>query len=139
MPNKIVQDLEKAGEKIIAVVDWPVKHAEMICEFMADAKKDYPATEAAIVKTVELIEQLGPDAVTAIAAKGLDIPEDGKVEGDVQALFAYIKDTLLPAIEADYADFRKLKTEAAAPAPPAAGAPDPAAGAGPQVHTQTPA
>jgi hypothetical protein len=118
--------IKKIGEKVISVVEWPFKHSAMLGELLVDLEKDTPATKSALVGFVQHVEAIGPDAVAAIATKGLDVPEDLKCGEDVKALFGYIQGTLLPTIEKDYADVKAAQS--ASDPPPAAGAPLPAPG-----------
>jgi hypothetical protein len=129
--------IKKIGEKIISIVESPIKYADMLGAFIGSIKADYPKTEAALSHTVTLIEGLSPDVIAAIAANGFNLPDDLKAGADIQGLFSYIKDTLFPTIEGDYADFAKdAKTPAAAPA---AAAPVAAAVAAPHLSGIAPA
>jgi hypothetical protein len=128
--------IKKIGEKVISVVEWPFKHSAMLGELLVDLQKDTPATKSALVGFVQHVEAIGPDAVAAIATKGLDVPEDLKCGEDVKALFGYIQGTLLPTIEKDYADVKAAQS--ASNLPPGAGGPLPAPGA-PAEAAATPA
>jgi hypothetical protein len=137
--------IKKIGEKIISIVEWPFKHSAMLVELLAKLDNDAPATKSALVGFVQQCEALGPDALGAIAAKGLDIPDDMKVGADVKSLFTYIQQTLLPTIEKDYADLKASESatgQGSSPAPPVAGAPAPGEAAvveGPGLHNVVPA
>jgi len=101
--------IKKIGDKVISIVEWPVKHAAMLAAFLGSVKKDYPATKTALVSLVEKFEAIGPEAMAAIAAKGFDVPDDLKTMADLEGLFSYVQTVLLPTIEADYADFETDK------------------------------
>lgn len=109
--------IKKVGEKILSIVEYPFKKADEIEQLLASGIKDVPQTKAAIVGTVQALEAIGTDGIAALAAHGLDVPDDLKVAADVKAFFTYVKDTLFPTIEAD---FQGLKADTgAAPAAPA--------------------
>jgi hypothetical protein len=106
--------IKKIGDKVISIVEWPIKHSVMLVEMFTTAKKDLPATEAALTGLVQQAEALGPDAIATFASKGFDISQDVKDVADVKAFFTYVQNTFLPAIEQDYADFKKAEGAAAA-------------------------
>ncbi len=139
--------IKKIGEKIISIVEWPIKHSAMLGELLVDLEKDAPSTKSALVGFVQQCEALGPDGLEALASKGLDVPEDIKVGADVKNIFTYVKDTLLPTIEKDYADVKAAQVDTSSPdVPPAVGTPvaPPAAASsapveGPGLHNIVPA
>jgi len=73
-------------------------------EVLETALKDEPTVKTAIVGLIQKIETLGADATKAIAAEGLDVPDDVLTAQAAQTLFEYVKETFLPAIESAYKD-----------------------------------
>lgn len=103
----VLQVIKKIGEKIISIVEWPIKHSVLLAKYFISAEKDFPATRAAFLGLVQRVEAIGPDALAALAANGFNVADDVKVGTDLAGLFAYIKDDVLPVIESDYADYEK--------------------------------
>lgn len=135
----VITVIKKIGEKVISIVEWPIKHSVMLGEMLVDALKDGPKTKAALVGLAQQFEALGPDAVAAIAADGFNIPDDVKVATDLKSLFAFWQATVLPAIEQDYADFKTAESVGAnpvstVPAPAAEPAAQTAPQSGPGLH-----
>lgn len=130
--------IKKIGEKVISIVEWPIKHSVLLFDMLKDFEEDEPKVKTAIVGLVQQFEALGPDVVQALAEKGLDIPEDLKAIADVKSLFAYFTGTFLPTIEDAYADFKKdsgADASATTGAVAASSGPQP----GPGAHTVVPA
>lgn len=110
--------IKKIGEKVLSIVEYPFKKADQIEAILTTVDNKFPNTKAAVVETVQLLEALGEDTLSALAEKGMDIPDDLKVSADIQAFFTYVKANLFPVIDADY---EALQTDlGTAPAAPAA-------------------
>jgi len=71
---------------------------------LGTALKDTPEVKTAVVALIKAAEAVDVDAVGAIAAKGIDLPEDLKAIADVQAFFALFKKSFVPTVEAAYKD-----------------------------------
>jgi hypothetical protein len=110
--------IKKIGSKVLSIVEWPFVHSVMLAKLLRDTLKDTPATRDAIVKTVQAVEVLGPDAVNAIAEHGFDVAEDLKCVAEIKALFVILRDELFPAIEQECVDIKNdLQMASADPAP----------------------
>ena len=133
--SSIITVIRKIGEKILSIVEWPVTHAEMLCELLTQVEKDVPETKTVIQQLVARIEGMGPDAISAIAEKGFNIPADVKVGADLQGLFNFVRDTFLPTIETDYAEFKKITSQPPTPLPPPVAEPQGEPISGPGLHT----
>jgi hypothetical protein len=116
--------------KIGKVIAWPFEHASQVIETLSTALKDEPEVKTAVVGLVSQIETLTKDGAVAVAAHGIDIPDDLAEVAAAQALWAYVKGTFLPAIEAAYKD-----VEAAVKVPSPAEAVAAAVGAAPALST----
>lgn len=112
----VITVIKKIGERIISLVEAPFEYAEQTEKILSTTIADEPKLKAAIVGTVAAVEKLGPDVLAALAAHGLDVPDDLKSVADVQALFAYIHTTLWPEIEATVSDYKADVHPTAAPA-----------------------
>jgi hypothetical protein len=100
--------IHKIGDTILHVFEWPITHAEMLNELLGSVEKDVPQTKSVLEGLVSKIEGMGPDAIGALADKGLNIGDDVKVGTDIQGLFTYIQQTVMPTIQADYTDFKRI-------------------------------
>jgi hypothetical protein len=128
---------ENVVEKIGKAIAYPFIHAAQVIEVLTTALHDEPAVKTAVVGLIQQIEMLDKDGASALAAKGINIPEDMATLADAKALWQYVTDTFLPAVEAAYKDFdADLQTANAAPAADATPVAD-AAMAGPGLHTVT--
>jgi len=126
----VITVIKKIGERVISVIEAPFKYAAQTEKVLADGIEDAPKLKVAIVGLVHQFELLGPDVLEAIAAKGLDIPEDLKCAADVKALFQYFTGTFMPVVEETTQDF-KGDIAIAQPAP--------APASGPALHETIPA
>lgn len=130
----------KIGDKILQVVEYPFKHAAQIASILSKglnaaevAVADEPEVKTLIVQLVENFEKLGPDVLSDIASKGLDIEADAQTVEDVKAAFAYFTGSFLPAIEKIY---EGLFQPASDPAPATSASPAPAPAAAGSVTVQ---
>ena len=123
--------IKKIGEKVISIVEYPIKHAIQIAELLGTAEKDAPEVKTAIVGLVEQFDAIGPDAIAIYASKGVNVAADLDALAKLQALFQYFSGTFVPAIEAAYTD---LKSDIPSPATPT---PNPAPAS--PTPTETPA
>ena len=133
----IITVIKKIGEKILSIVEYPIKHAVEIEELIATGLADEPAVKTAIVGLVSQFESLSADTVAAVAAGGANIVADVKTVQEVQQLFAYFTGTFVPAIEKAYTD---LKSDLPATSSTATTVAVPAADAvqtGPGLHAVT--
>ncbi len=103
------------------VIAWPFAHGAQFVELVATAMKDEPAAKAAVVGLVTQIKIVTEDSALALAAKGLDVPEDIQTVEDAKRLWAYVTDVFLPAAEAVYKDLN-LDVEQPADLAPSASA-----------------
>lgn len=103
--NPVLNALRKIG----AVITWPIRHSIMLGKMLVDFERDEPKVKDVIVGLVEKFESLGPQAVAAIAARGLNIPADLAVEQGVKDLFSYFAQTFLPTVEEAYSDFEAAR------------------------------
>lgn len=140
--------VKKIGEKILSVVEYPIKHSVQLAEMLVDFEKDEPKVKTAIVGLVEQFEALGPEVAAAIAAKGVNFAADAATVAGVESLFGYFVNTFLPAVEAAYADFKTeidvpatAELATASPTPPTqpADAGTDALQGGPGLHNVVPA
>ena len=118
MTNPVLKFFEKVGQTIFMVIKYPFVHSMQLEKMLADVARDTPITAKALVGTLKQFEALGPDLIAAIAADGLNLPEDLKVGADLKALFTQVKDELFPAIEAEAKDLSG-DTKAPPPSDPA--------------------
>jgi|SRR6185503_20175719 len=102
----VITVIKKIGERVISIVEAPFKYAAQTEKVLATGIEDAPELKAAIVGLVQRFEELGPEVLEAIAAKGLDIPEDLKCAGDVKVLFEYFTSTFMPVVESTIHDFQ---------------------------------
>lgn len=140
-------EIKKVGAEVLHAIEVPFKLADSLAAVLRDGLKDAPAVKAAIIGLVAKIEAVGADAGRDLAADGLNLPSDVQTLVDIQALFAYLKETFIPVVGEAY---REIKPDFAAVAavvdPPAAQpAQDPEAADvttvqyGPGLHVTTPA
>jgi hypothetical protein len=111
----MANEFEKVLEEIGKGIEWPFKHAAEVIEILTTSLKDEPAVQAALIGLVKEIEQVGKDSATALAARGLNVPDDIQAVNDGKALWAYVQGTFLPAVEGAYKDLQKDTDPAAAP------------------------
>jgi hypothetical protein len=130
---------EKIVVKVGEGIAWPFEHGAQLVEVLTTALKDEPAVKAAIVGLVQQVETVTADGAIAVAAKGIDLPDDIQTAAAAQTLFSYVVKTFIPAVSAAYKD---LSADVKAPAPadppptPATVAAD-AVQTGPGLHTIT--
>lgn len=105
--------VEKVFEKIGKAIAWPFVHATEVIEVLTTALKDEPEVKTAIVGLVQQIQALVKDGSIAIAADGLNVPDDVATVAAAQTLFAYVTGTFLPTLESAYKD-EKSDVETAA-------------------------
>lgn len=105
---------EKFFAKVGKAIAWPFEHSIQVIETLSAALKDEPEVKTAIVGLVSQIKTLTEDGAVAVAAKGIDVPDDLATVAAAQTLFAYVTQTFLPAIEAAYKD---VETAAKVPTP----------------------
>ena len=98
--------IKKIGEKVISIVEWPIKHSVQVAELLGTAIEDEPEVKTAIVGLVQQFEAIGADTAADIAANGLNLASDVKTVADVQVLFKYFTSTFIPAIEKAFSDFQ---------------------------------
>jgi hypothetical protein len=112
-----------------------------VIETLNTALKDEPAVKVAVVGLISKIETLTKDGAVAVAADGIDVPDDVATVAAAQTLYAYVTQTFLPAIEAAYKDVEgdvKVPTPAEAVAAAVGSAVASAdAQTGPGLHTVT--
>jgi hypothetical protein len=78
--------------------------------------------QTAVVGLVTKIKEVTEDSAIAIAAKGLNVPDDIQTVEDAKALWAYVTETFLPACK-EVADDLAKPAPAPAPAPAASSEP----------------
>ena len=108
---------ERFFKKVGHVIEWPFVHGEEVIEILTTALKDTPAVKTAITGLVAKIKQVAEDSALAIAARGLDVPDDIQTVTDAKELWTYVTGTFLPAVEAACKDL-ELDVTTADPAPP---------------------
>lgn len=87
-----------------------------VIEVLSTALADEPKIEAAVVGLVQEFGTLTADGAAAVAGKGANIAADGETISAAEALYQYMKATLVPAVEALYTDIRSDITAAVKPA-----------------------
>jgi hypothetical protein len=100
MTNKI----EEIGEDVLHAVEYPFVHTAQAIAVLSSLIKHSSPVKDAIVALVKAAEVVDVDAVSVIAAKGIDVPADIKAFADVEAFFIAFKTQFLPVIEAAYKD-----------------------------------
>ena len=113
--NAFERFFAKLGKAII----WPFKNGAKVIEVLTTGLKDEPEVQTAIVGLVKKIQEVSEDSVVAIAARGLDVPDDIQTVTDAKALWLYVMQTFLPAVEGAYKDLATdvAVVPAAVPAP----------------------
>lgn len=84
------------------VLAWPFVHIARLTSIIATALKDWPAIRDALAGLMTQIQTLVADASTAAGDKGLDIDADIIAVQQGAALWKYVVNTFLPAIQAAY-------------------------------------
>jgi hypothetical protein len=97
-----MNEVEKISEDIGKAVAYPFVHTAQFIAVLGTAMKDEPEVQAALIALIKSAEAVDVDAVSAIASKGLDLPDDLKAIADVQAFFTQFKSQFLPVVEAAY-------------------------------------
>jgi hypothetical protein len=142
-----LQVVEKIGEGIVKVFEYPVTEGGKIIALIKTAQVDGPKAAGLIDGLLAAAEPLGADAAVELAADGTNIGEYVKGLKDGEALVAYVKSTFMPGIKGIIADAKQdfgvtknpVPVTAAGPAP---AAPAPAVGAAdsaPGLHKVVPA
>jgi hypothetical protein len=104
LPNEFEKVMEDIGKGIA----WPFEHTEKVIALLATALKDEPAAKAAIVGLVSMIAKVSADGAAAVAADGINLPEDIATITDAEALWTYIQEKFIPEVKAIYADVDKI-------------------------------
>jgi hypothetical protein len=125
-------------KKIVKGVAWPFVHATETIEILGTALNDEPKVKTAIVGLVKQIDVVTADSALAIGVGGLNVAEDVADLAAAQTLFAYVKNTFIPAIEAAYKDVKADIPAAPAAATVAPGSPTPVVSS-PGLHNVVPA
>lgn len=130
-------ELEKVGEDVLHVIEWPFKNAVEVSEFIADTIKDEPAVKQAIGELITQAKPVLSDLGDDVAEKGLNLPEDVQTLQDLQAFGSYFKNTFLPVIVAAYKDYKGIVDASASSTTTSAAASPAQATATAQVQAQT--
>jgi len=124
--EKVVVDIGKG-------IEWPFVHAAELTKLLSEALKDEPAVKAAVVGLVQEIGLVTADGAIVVSSAGVNVTADMAELVAMKALWTYIAQTFLPAVETAWKDIRPemAALESAGGAPPAqapAAAVDPAPG-----------
>ncbi|MGA9071856.1 MAG: hypothetical protein WB424_16455 [Terracidiphilus sp.] len=111
--GSVIKDIAKG-------IAWPFVHAAQVIEVLTAALKDEPSVKDAVIGLIQEIKTVGEDALTAAAAKGLDVPDDILTIEAAQTLYTYVQTKFLPAVESAYKDEAAALQSADIPAPAAA-------------------
>ena len=127
--EKVVVDIGK-------VIEWPFVHGAELAKLLSEALKDEPAVKAAVVGLVQEIGLVTADGAIVVSSAGVNITADMAELAAMKALWTYVTQTFLPAVETAWKDIgpEMAALESAGEAPPApapAAAVDPAPG----LHT----
>lgn len=111
-------------------IEFPFKHGVQIVELLDEALKDEPAVKTAVQGLIAQIGLCTADGVVVISSKGLDLASDLAEIAAARALFGYVVNTFLPAVENAYKDMAPEIDALTASAPTTEAQP------GPGLHTQ---
>ena len=137
MTNKFVQVVERIGEDVVKVVEFPFTEGAKIVSFIKAADKDAPAVIAAFDGLIAAGKNIGADATVELAADGTNFPEYLALAKDCVTFGKYFKTTFWPTIEKAFED-AKTATKVPDPAAPAAPASAVVAQPGPGLSTVVP-
>ena len=129
MSNWFLNDVKKVGN----VLAWPFVHAEQLIKTLDTALADTPAVKIAVVGLIQHVEAVTADGAIAVAAKGIDLPDDIATVAAAQTLYKYVTDVFLPAVEKAYKDVAADVADLVPATRPVT------SDAGPGLHTVTPA
>jgi hypothetical protein len=131
MANWFATDAKKVGK----VLEYPFVHAEQFIKTLSDALTDAPVVKNAMVGLLQQVEVVTADGAIAVAAKGIDLPDDVATVAAAQTLYQYVTNTFLPAVEKAYKDV--AADVELTPATPVTPAPASEVIQGPGLHTIT--
>jgi hypothetical protein len=114
----MANELEKIGEDILHGVEEPFKFIGKTVKVLETAIKDQPVLKADLAALVTQVKAIAEGATVDLAAKGLDPVTDLTTLQQLESLFLFIKNTLVPEIETIYEQVKEDVTSTTAPATP---------------------
>ena len=146
MSNKFIQVVEKIGEDVAKVVEFPLTYGGKLVALIHAGQTDLPAIVSAFDGLVKAGEGVAADAAIEITADGTNLPEYMAAAKDAVSFGSYFKTTFLPAIEQAFTDAKVAIVGTPAVVVPAAAAVADAASAdaagelqpGPGLHNTVP-
>lgn len=140
--------IEKVGDDVLHVFEWPFKNAAELERFIVTAIKEEGPARDAVVGLVLQVKTVVFDCGKDIAADGINLPADLQTIKDLQGMGSYFKNTFLPEAEKVWGELKSdagngtAAASAEDPAPASASVPDAtgdSAAKTPGLHNTVPA
>jgi hypothetical protein len=114
-----VNTFEKIFVEVGKGIKWPFKHGAELISLLETEMKDEPEAKIAVCGLIKEISAVTADGALAASAKGLDVSEDIATLTAARALYSYVVNTFLPAVESIWKDVAQDLSVGSSPAPAA--------------------
>ena len=118
----ILQAIKTFGQDALKEIELPVSDVDKVFLVLTKGAADAPEVATVVRTLVTKALTLGAAGSLAVAADGINIPDDLAVLADAKDLYSYVKATVIPTVEKTWDDLAASLN----PAAPAASDPVPA-------------